>query len=155
MLRDPDEQTCRQEVRRILSAVPSDSNIHSVHEGAVAGEQPPLSTEERDRLAALPLPGILTIVPDLPRQPGLPTTSASLDDRQLDVRADGSFFVHVAPGEHTLVIRHAGGQSDACIRIEACERIALTAHGSHLARHERVSPGACGTPGLEAATGDD
>jgi hypothetical protein len=151
---DPDERRCRVQARRLLAESPSDAKVHGVYEGSAEPPAPALSAEERERLLALPLPGILHVRPDLPPRPGIPPTTVHVGGHPVSARADGSFEVYAAPGELDLRISHAGEQREFCARVEPCERIDLTAHGAQLARHERLSPGACGQPGLTVAAGD-
>lgn len=151
---DPDEARCREQARRLLGPSPSDARVHGVYEGAAQGPPPPLTEDERARLGTLPLPGILRISPDLPPAPGVPSTTVRLGDRPVSPRPDGAFLVHATPGEHGLRITHAAEQREFCVSLEPCAPVELIAHGAQLARNERLSPGACGQPGLTVAAGD-
>lgn len=150
----PDELACRTQARQLLAKPGSPSRIRSIYEKRSPEHTPPLAEQELRQLAELSLPGIIAIHPDLPPGPGRPSTTISLDEHVVPADQRGHFVVHVPPGEHTLILGHAGESTQACVRVDVCERVELTAHGPQFAHHERVSPGACGQPGLEVAAGE-
>jgi hypothetical protein len=149
--RSPDELVCRRQARRLLTPPEPSSRVHSVYDGSADSPPQPLSETERAALRQLALPAILVISPDVPRQPGIPPTTIEIDGNPVIPDRDGRFFAYLVPGTHTLNVKHSDAEQDACLDIETCDRVELIAHGSKLASHERVSPGACKQPGLEVA----
>ena len=108
-----------------------------------APDHTPLSAEELAGLTASARPAQLRITPDVASGPGVPPTSAELEDLPLDPDGDGRLHVHHPPGVATLQIRHAGRESTYCVELRACETLQLTAHGDKLARHPSVRKGPC------------
>ena len=149
--RSPDELACRRQARRLLSPREPSSRIHSVHDGTADPPPAPLTEAERSALGQLALPAILVISPDVPRQPGIPETKVQIDGEPVIPDHDGRFLAYLVPGTHSLQVKHADATQDSCVQVDTCDRIEVTAHGSKLAPHERVSPGACQQPGLEVA----
>jgi hypothetical protein len=139
----PDESSCRREVRRMLRPEPASSRVRSVWEGTVALPDASLSETELAELAALPLPGIVVVAPDLPPQPGVPSTAVRLAGRPVDSDGQGRFVAFVGPGPHTMTLRYAGEQRAFCVTVGACEQLRLLAHGAQLARHAAVRAGPC------------
>src|SRR5690606_15179497 len=101
----------------------------------------PLRDDELEALASLVHPASVVLTSDLPPEPGIPPTSASLDGLALDADGSGRLWADVAPGLRSLEIRHAGEQTTYCIELRPCETLAVTAHGAKLARHPDVMPG--------------
>lgn len=140
----PDESRCRGAARLLLGPPPPlRGRVVSVYERAPARDTAPLTAEERAALLALPLPGTLTLTPDLAPGPGVPITSATVDDAPLLRQGGGRLFGTWAPGRHQLRLRHADRESAACVTLRACEEVAVTAHGASLAAHPAVRPGLC------------
>ena len=141
----PDETRCRAAARRLLSAGSSAaSGVRSLLEPLDPPSSPlPLTPAERAGLAALVLPATLTIIPDLAPGPGVPQTSATLDSVALESDVRGRLHARVEPGLHTVVVRHAGQETQHCVDLEQCGRLVVAAHGSTLARHSRLRRGAC------------
>ena len=140
----PDERRCRAAARLLLApSVPEAPRIVSVYEPATPPDGGPLSAEERAALLAVRLPGTLRVTPDLAPGPGVPATTAVLGGTPLTRGSDGRLHATRAPGEHTLALRHANGESRSCVTLRACETVALTAHGAELAPHSSLRVGAC------------
>jgi hypothetical protein len=146
MADDHDEPRCSRAARRLLAAPETQTpRIHSLFEPVEHERAAPLSEAERGALLSLSIPAEVLIVPDLPRAPGLPLTSADLEDVPLDADERGRLHGYVAAGTHTLRLRHAGEETTYCVDLDPCDRLAITAHGAKLAAHPRVRVGACGT----------
>lgn len=146
MAKDHDEQRCSRAARRLLAGPKMmPPRIHSMHEPAERGGAAPLSEAERTALLSLSIPAEVLLVPDLPRAPGMPPTSADLESVPLDVDDRGRLHGYVAAGPHTLRLRHAGEETTYCVDLDPCDRLAITSHGAKLAAHPRVRVGACGT----------
>lgn len=141
----PDELRCRGAARLLLGPPPplARGRVVSVHERPPAPDPAPLTTTERAALAELPLPGTLTLTPDLAPGPGVPNTSATLDEVALARDAGGRLSGTSAPGEHLLRVRHADRETLACVTLRACEAVAVTAHGASLAPHPALRSGPC------------
>lgn len=142
--RDPEELRCRGAARQLLELpAPARGRVVSVYEPAPAPDLAPLSPAERAALLALPLPGTLTLTPDLAPGPGVPNTTATVDGLALLRDAGGRLSGTWAPGRHLLQVRHADRETRACLTLRACEEVAVTAHGASLAAHPAVRPGPC------------
>lgn len=140
----PHEARCRGAARLLLTPLaPTRGRVVSVYERPPAPGDAPLTAEERAELASLTLPGTLVLAPDLAPRPGVPATTATLGAAPLAVEADGRMRGVRAPGEHDLEVRHANGQTRACVTLRACEAVELTAHGASLAPHPALRPGPC------------
>ena len=140
----PDESRCRMAARQLLAPpAPGRGRIVSVYEQPSTIATTPLTADEHAELATLPLPGSLVISPDMAPRPGVPATTAMLADVPLELDSDGRLRGKTAPGEHTLVVRHANAEVRACVRLRACESVALTAHGASLAPHASLRTGPC------------
>lgn len=141
---DPDEPRCRGAARLLLERPsPARGRVVSVYERAPAPDTAPLGADEHAALLALPLPGTLTLIPDLAPGPGVPNTTATLDGLALVRDAGGRLSGTWAPGRHLLQVRHADRETRACLTLQACEEVAVTAHGASLAAHPAVRPGPC------------
>ena len=140
----PDERRCRTAARLLLTPPdPTQGRVVSVYERPPVLGEHELTADERAELLRLPLPGRLVLAPDLAPKPGLPATTATLAGAALQVDADGRLRGHMAPGAHTLEVRHANGRSQVCVTLVACETLALTAHGASLAPHPSIRTGPC------------
>lgn len=142
--RQPSERACIEAVRTVLgSEKPSEPRVRSVYEPPADLASTPLSDSELAAIAALRLPASMVISPDVGNVPGIPPTSAWIDERRLDADPDGRLATSVDAGPHTLRLRHAGRESSWCVDLAACETLELVAHGGELGREPRVRPGAC------------
>lgn len=142
----PDERRCRSAARLLLDPpATGHGRVVSVHEKPPDRGLTPLTEQELTALAAMPLPGTLVIEPDMAPGPGVPPTSASLDDEPLTVGLDGRLRTTTAPGVHALDVRHANAEAHVCVTLTACETVTLTAHGATLAPNPAVAttPPAC------------
>ena len=142
LLVEPDEVRCRQVARGLLAGPPT-TRVQSVHTESSPGPQTPLHDEERARLASLPLPGRLRVTPDVPPTEGRPSTLVKIDGQELARDKAGVSATAVEPGQHQLELLHAGARTRACIQLNQCETVRLTAHGSELAPHQAISQGPC------------
>jgi len=141
----PDEPRCRAVARTLLDPPPlARGRVVSVYERPPAPDTAPLTADEQSALAELVLPGTLLLSPDLARRPGMPNTTATLDGVALASDAEGRLFSAGAPGEHDVTVRHADRETRACVTLQACEAVTLTAHGASLAPHPALRPGPCG-----------
>jgi len=144
MAKDHEERRCSRVARRLLAGPRTIApRIGSLFEPVEPENVAPLTGAERAALLSLSIPAEVLLVPDLPRAPGLPPTSADLGDVPLDADERGRLHGHVAAGAHTLHLRHAGEESTYCIDVDPCDRLAITSHGAKLAAHPRVRTGAC------------
>jgi hypothetical protein len=152
MADDHDEHRCSRTARRLLAGPKQRTpRIRSVFEPEEPERAAPLSEAERAALLSLSIPAEVLLVPDLPRAPGMPPTSADLEDVPLDADDRGRLHGYVAAGPHTLRLRHAGEETMYCIDLDPCDHLAITSHGAKLAAHPRVRAGPCGTGGPEPA----
>jgi hypothetical protein len=143
----PDELRCRGAARGLLAPPPlARGRVVSVYEQPPAPDPTPLTAAEHAALAELPLPGTLTLIPDLAPGPGVPGTSATLGEVELAREAGGRLSGTWAPGQHLLRVRHADRETTACVTLRACEAVTVTAHGASLAPHPAVRPGPCERP---------
>ena len=141
---EPSERACIEAVRMVLgSEKPSEPRVRSVYESPPDHAATPLSESELAAIATLRLPASMVISPDVGNVPGIPPTSAWIDERRLDADPDGRLATSVDAGPHTLRLRHAGRESSWCVDLAACETLELVAHGGELAREPRVRSGAC------------
>ena len=142
--RKPEEHACIEAVRTVLGTQPpSEPRVRSVYEPQPDLAATPLSEEELGAVAALRLPATVVITPDVGPVPGIPPTSAWIDERRLDADPNGRLATSVEAGPHTLRLRHAGRESSWCVDLFACKTVELIAHGGELAREPEVRPGAC------------
>lgn len=141
----PDEPRCRGAARLLLQApTPARGQVVSVYERAPAPDTAaPLTADEQAALLASPLPGRLTLTPDLSPGPGVPNTTATVDGLALSRDGAGRLVATGAPGRHLLRVRHADRESQVCLTLRACEEVAVIAHGAALAAHPAVRPGPC------------
>ena len=101
------------------------------------------------------LPAALEIRPDLGPAPGRPATAARIDGRPIAPEEDGSFVVHLPPGDIDLTLRHAQDTRQHCVTLAPCAAVRLTSHGAQLARHTGVRAGACdGQPASDVAVAE-
>jgi len=141
---EPKERSCIEAVRTVLgSTKPAEPRVRSVYEPPPDLADEPLTESELSALASLRLPASMVISPDVGNVPGIPPTSAWIDERRLDADPDGRLAASVEAGAHTVRLRHAGRESSWCVELAACETLELVAHGGELAREPRVRPGAC------------
>jgi hypothetical protein len=142
----PDELACRVAARRVLTG-PRDEppRVRSVWTIDPLPDTSPLTPEEIASLADATWPAELIVVPDIAPAPGVPTTSAHLEDGSLESDGEGRLHGHVPPGASTLRLRHAGRESSYCVELRSCETLRVTAHGDKLARHPDVTAGSCRT----------
>jgi len=144
----PDEPRCRAAARLLLDPpARARGRVVSVYERAPAPDPTPLSAAELAALAALPLPGTLVVTPELAPGPGVPVTTATLGEVALASEAGGRLRGARAPGEHQLTLRHAGQEALACVTLEACAEVRLTARGAELGTHAALRPGPCAAGG--------
>lgn len=141
---DHDELRCSRAGRRLIAGPrPPTTGIRSIFEPSERENAAPLTEAERAALLSLSLPAELLVVPDLPRAPGMPPTSADLEEIPLDTDGRGRLHTYLGAGAHTLRIRHAGEETTYCIDLDPCDRLSVTAHGAKLAAHPRVRAGPC------------
>lgn len=139
----PDERRCRAAARELLAPAVVEPRIFSVYEPVTPGDAGALTAGEREALLTMVLPGRLRVTPDLAPGPGVPATTAELGGAPLAVDGDGRLHATRAQGRHTLVLRHANGETRGCVTLRACEAVDLTAHGAELAPHASLVAGAC------------
>jgi len=139
----PDERRCRAAARELLAPQAPPGRIVSVYEATTPVDAGPLTAAERAGLARLVLPGTLRVTPARAPGPGVPVTTAELGGAPLASDGAGELHGMHAPGEHTLVLRHAHAEARACVTLRACETVALTANGAELAPHPSLRMGSC------------
>lgn len=139
----PDERRCRAAARELLAPQAPPGRIVSVYEATTPVDAGPLTAAERAGLARLVLPGTLRVTPARAPGPGVPVTTAELGGAPLASDGAGQLHGMHAPGEHTLVLRHAHAEARACVTLRACETVALTANGAELAPHPSLRMGSC------------
>ncbi len=137
----PDERRCRAAARELLAPQAPPGRIVSVYEATTPVDAGPLTAAERAGLARLVLPGTLRVTPARASGPGVPVTTAELGGAPLASDGAGELHGMHAPGEHTLVLRHAHAEARACVTLRACETVALTANGAELAPHPSLRMG--------------
>lgn len=151
----PDPIVCQQAALSLLyppSAGPRP--VRSLYAPDPSSTARPLRAAEREALLALPLPGFVTVVPDIRPRAGRPTTRASIRGRALEEAAAGVLEAAVTPGQNDLVVRHADQTHAYCLTAHHCQRLELHAHGVHLAPHAQVTDGPCDPPSTIATDGE-
>jgi hypothetical protein len=139
-----DELACRLAVRRVLEGPqPAPVRVRSVWTADSQPDASPLTAQELASFTESARPAQLLVTPDIAPAPGVPPTSAQLDEMALDPDEEGRLHGHLAPGVATLILRHAGRRSVYCIELRPCETLRVTSHGDKLARHPDVSAGPC------------
>ena len=139
----PDERRCRAAARELLAPQAATGRIVSVYEVTTPVDAGPLTAAEQAGLAGLVLPGTLRVTPTRAPGPGVPVTTGELGGVALGRDDAGRLAGTRAPGEHTLVLRHAHADARACVTLRACETVALTANGAELAPHPSLRVGSC------------
>ncbi|MEE9382056.1 MAG: hypothetical protein V3V08_01410 [Nannocystaceae bacterium] len=142
-----DERVCQETARQLLSQDAPRARVSGTHRPAVVA--PRLDPVQLAALRELPLPGHLSLRPDLPAVPGLPATSAKLGSRAM-AQSGATLQAHAHAGRHILSIDYAGTRQTYCVRLAECQELALTLHGASLAPHPHVDPGDCSTPNVPA-----
>jgi hypothetical protein len=142
--REPDEKRCRVAVRTMLHLDPPEPPaLRSVHAEDPVEPSEPLSPDELGQLRDLSLPATLILIPDVPPGPGVTRTRASIDGVDLVADEAGRLVTTISPGARTLQLHHGSATTTYCLELRACESLSVKAHGSRLARHPDVRPGAC------------
>jgi hypothetical protein len=140
----PDELACRIAVRRVLEGprkIPA--RVRSVWASDPPPDGAPLSAEELAALDEAAWPAELHIVPDVAPGPGVPPTSAKLDDLTLSSNEHGHLRGHLPPGDATIRVRHAGRETEYCVTLRPCQPLRITSHADKVARHPDVRHGPC------------
>jgi hypothetical protein len=143
-----DEGQCRIAVRAMLARrPPNEPALRSVHAPAPSpsarDDATPLTPDELEALRSLEQPASVTLVPDVPPGPAVVRSRASLAGLELVADEEGRLSTTVAPGIHNLLLHHGGNSRTYCLELAACDSLTVIAHGSRLARHPKVTAGAC------------
>lgn len=138
-----DEGRCAVQIERILDDAQRPGTVGSLYDDASRGAGEGRGEMDHARLEHQPLPAWIELTPDLAPRPGRPTTEVRVNTERLASDARGLVRRRVSPGAHTLSLRYAGTRAEYCVRVDACDRVALTSHGASLAAHAAVAPGAC------------